>query len=352
MHATECLSVHAACRGGLCGTATSTAASAVWSSMPRCPTSLPTGTSAPACGCGTVRGTGDALVCAGRWQRAGGAVAACPSQPSVPLLPRTPHLGLTFTPRRRLRALDPGWQAAHFWHSGGHTAGQRRVAWPVSRLLAVLCHDVSRASSKPSQRTCAALAPTRVPHPPYAVHAVLSCLRRARRCTGARPARSVAAVGHRPGAACRARCLGGTHTHMHLSQVRAVVARCCVPLPAVGCAQGRVQRAHPQLLRQRLHRECGCQRQPGPARRARTVTADPARVQVLWLHDCLSIWRSVYFLGHLSILAIILVGAALPPRKPKRDVKPDPAAASAHTAADGVAAPAMVAAGGQPKKQN
>lgn len=40
---------------------------------------------------------------------------------------------------------------------------------------------------------------------------------------------------------------------------------------------------------------------------------------VLWLHDCLSIWRSVYFLGHISTLAIILVGMALPPRKPKRD---------------------------------
>ena len=51
----------------------------------------------------------------------------------------------------------------------------------------------------------------------------------------------------------------------------------------------------------------------------RGVSLVPRPLQVLWLHDCLSIWRSVYFLGHISTLAIILVGMALPPRKPKRD---------------------------------
>ncbi len=38
-------------------------------------------------------------------------------------------------------------------------------------------------------------------------------------------------------------------------------------------------------------------------------------LQVLWLHDCVSIWRSVYFLGHASITAIILLGVVNPPRK-------------------------------------
>lgn len=62
--------------------------------------------------------------------------------------------------------------------------------------------------------------------------------------------------------------------------------------------------------------------------------------QVLWLSDCLAIWRSVYYCGHLAILAIIAAGIVLPPRKPKRDTKPDKAGRTV----DGVdAAPAVPA---------
>lgn len=86
----------------------------------------------------------------------------------------------------------------------------------------------------------------------------------------------------------------------------------------------------------------------GPARPAVLATkhgcappsSRPAWLQVLWLSDCMAIWRSVYFCGHLAILAIIAVGIVLPPRKPKRDVKPEQAAGKV----DGVeAAPAVPA---------
>ncbi|KAL4442125.1 hypothetical protein ABPG77_011386 [Micractinium sp. CCAP 211/92] len=61
---------------------------------------------------------------------------------------------------------------------------------------------------------------------------------------------------------------------------------------------------------------------------------------VLWLSDCMAIWRSVYYCGHLAILAIIAAGIVLPPRKPKRDIKPDKAGRTV----DGVdAAPAVPA---------
>jgi hypothetical protein len=42
---------------------------------------------------------------------------------------------------------------------------------------------------------------------------------------------------------------------------------------------------------------------------------------VLWLHDCLSIWKSVYFLGHASTTAIILMGVVMPPLKPRGALK-------------------------------
>jgi hypothetical protein len=73
-------------------------------------------------------------------------------------------------------------------------------------------------------------------------------------------------------------------------------------------------------------------------------------VQVLWLGDCLAIWRSVYYLGHISIIAIMLVGVALPPRKPKREVQPEKAATVAATGAvaavEGGAGAAQAAAAG------
>jgi hypothetical protein len=52
-----------------------------------------------------------------------------------------------------------------------------------------------------------------------------------------------------------------------------------------------------------------------------------AFVQVLWLPDCVAIWRSVYFLPHISIVAIILCGLVLPPGKPTSDVTPSKALA-------------------------
>lgn len=48
---------------------------------------------------------------------------------------------------------------------------------------------------------------------------------------------------------------------------------------------------------------------------------------VLWLPDCVAIWRSVYFLPHISIVAIILCGLVLPPGKPTSDVTPSKALA-------------------------
>ena len=66
-------------------------------------------------------------------------------------------------------------------------------------------------------------------------------------------------------------------------------------------------------------------------------------VQVLWWGDCLAIWRSVYFLGHISIICIMLVGVALPPRKPRREVEPEKAAVVAAAAAGGEASPAAAA---------
>lgn len=69
-------------------------------------------------------------------------------------------------------------------------------------------------------------------------------------------------------------------------------------------------------------------------------------MQVLWLGDCLAIWRSVYFLGHISIVAIMLVGVALPPRKPKREVQPEKAAAVMAAAGGGEEAQAAAAGGG------
>ena len=70
-------------------------------------------------------------------------------------------------------------------------------------------------------------------------------------------------------------------------------------------------------------------------------------MQVLWLGDCLAIWRSVYFLGHISIISIMLLGVALPPRKPKREVQPEKVVAAvagggeaASAGAAGVDAPA------------
>lgn len=76
---------------------------------------------------------------------------------------------------------------------------------------------------------------------------------------------------------------------------------------------------------------CRCKRAPAncpPCPACKHAVASPfppACPQVLWLSDCLAIWRSVYYCGHLAILAIIAVGVLLPPRKPKRDVQPEKA---------------------------
>ena len=51
----------------------------------------------------------------------------------------------------------------------------------------------------------------------------------------------------------------------------------------------------------------------------------PPAAQVLWLHDCLAIWRSVHFLGHIAMLAIILLGNVVPPRRMRRDLQPEKA---------------------------
>ena len=66
-------------------------------------------------------------------------------------------------------------------------------------------------------------------------------------------------------------------------------------------------------------------------------------LQVLWLSDCLAIYRSVYYLGHISIIAIMLVGVAFPPRKPKKEAVPEQAvAAAAAMPGDGAEAAAAV----------
>ena len=80
---------------------------------------------------------------------------------------------------------------------------------------------------------------------------------------------------------------------------------------------------------------------------------------MLWLHDCLAIWRSVYFLGHISTVAIILVGMAMPPRKAKKDgIKPSAEAVADGAIVDGGAAAAVpgaavpgVAENGQEQKK-
>ncbi len=75
-------------------------------------------------------------------------------------------------------------------------------------------------------------------------------------------------------------------------------------------------------------------------------TSLPCWLQVLWLHDCLAIWRSMYFLGHVAMATIILLGVALPPRKPKRAVQPELADAAAAAAAATAAGKAAGADGG------
>lgn len=50
---------------------------------------------------------------------------------------------------------------------------------------------------------------------------------------------------------------------------------------------------------------------------------------VLWLPDCLAIFRSVYFCGHISVLAIMALGMVFPPRKQKRGTAPEKAAEAA-----------------------
>lgn len=91
-----------------------------------------------------------------------------------------------------------------------------------------------------------------------------------------------------------------------------------------------------------------------------------AAFQVLWLHDCLAIWRSVHFLGHIAMLAIILLGNVVPPRRVRRELQPERAgvraaavaaaaateqAAVAATAGDGVAAVAAAVGGKEEKKE-
>lgn len=90
------------------------------------------------------------------------------------------------------------------------------------------------------------------------------------------------------------------------------------------------------------------------------------RAQVLWLHDCLAIWRSVHFLGHIAMLAIILLGNVVPPRRVRRELQPERAgvcatavaaaaateqAAVAATAGDGVAKAAAAVGGKEEKKE-
>lgn len=87
---------------------------------------------------------------------------------------------------------------------------------------------------------------------------------------------------------------------------------------------------------------------------------------MLWLHDCLAIWRSVHFLGHIAMLAIILLGNVVPPRRVRRELQPERAgvraaavaaaaateqAAVAATAGDGVAAVAAAVGGKEEKKE-
>ncbi|KAI7837279.1 hypothetical protein COHA_008893 [Chlorella ohadii] len=91
-----------------------------------------------------------------------------------------------------------------------------------------------------------------------------------------------------------------------------------------------------------------------------------AAFQVLWLHDCLAIWRSVHFLGHIAMLAIILLGNVVPPRRVRRELQPEQAgaraaaaeaaaakkqAAAALAAGDGMAAAAVAASGQEEKKE-
>lgn len=94
--------------------------------------------------------------------------------------------------------------------------------------------------------------------------------------------------------------------------------RCCgVPCCRGQWTEGGIRRA--------------CQSPPAP------LSLPPT--QVLWLHDSLAVWRSVHYLVHTSLLAIIACGALFPPRRLRADVKPE---AQATAGAAGAAAAAAV----------
>lgn len=73
----------------------------------------------------------------------------------------------------------------------------------------------------------------------------------------------------------------------------------------------------------------------------------PHTRQVLWLHDALAIWRSVYFAGHVLILLPHVVAAVLPPRSRRERLAPERAGgATGSTDGEGKAAAAAVAVAG------
>ena len=71
-----------------------------------------------------------------------------------------------------------------------------------------------------------------------------------------------------------------------------------------------------------------------PPTHARTSPPPPpAPPQLLDLNTSLAVWASVYYSAHISLVLLELVGAVMPPRRPRRTVKPEGSAAGG---ADGV----------------
>ena len=104
--------------------------------------------------------------------------------------------------------------------------------------------------------------------------------------------------------------------------------------------------------RLRVHHEDASRSAPTLPTPPRPCPLDPTPLQVLWLHDSLAIWRSVHFLGHTSILAIIFYGIVAPPRRqPRRDVHPEKATAATADLGGAVAVPGSAAAADGKKAQ-
>ena len=41
----------------------------------------------------------------------------------------------------------------------------------------------------------------------------------------------------------------------------------------------------------------------------------------LYLKEAMAVWRSMHFMGHFMIAAILLIGVVFPPRSPRRAAK-------------------------------